>query len=331
MKKVAVVGFGFMGMTHTMNIIKNPELDLVAIVDIETDEIEKKLTSKSGNFSTGSIESDTLKKIRKYQTLDECLEKEELDAIHICVHTNMHYIMAKKALECSKHVFLEKPFTLNIKQAEELIALAKDQKRILMVAHVVRFMPPYMKLKQLIDSEEYGKLKFLSLSRFSGIPTWGQWKEKQKDFGSSGGALFDLVIHDIDFVNYLLGLPEEIKCNYLPGELSNHDYISALWLYKAKGIHVRIEGGNTFHTNFPFQAGYIATFENASLLYTTFKGEVIQIATENSLLEIAAGDAGDGFYNEIAYFASCINNNIEPIKCMPESSLQTVQLCYNHL
>ena len=75
-----------------------------------------------------------------------------------------------------------------------------------MVGHVVRFMPPYQKLKKWIDSKEFGNLKFLSLSRFCGIPSWGQWKEKNvKDL--SGGALFDLVIHDIDFANYLLGMP----------------------------------------------------------------------------------------------------------------------------
>ena len=56
MKKVAVVGFGFMGMTHTKSILKNENLQLVAIVDKDVDGIESKLQADSGNFSTGDID-----------------------------------------------------------------------------------------------------------------------------------------------------------------------------------------------------------------------------------------------------------------------------------
>jgi len=330
MKKVAVVGFGFMGMTHTLNILKNKDLKLVAIIDTDLALIEKNLDAKSGNFPTGNIETDDLANIHKYSNIDDCLLSEELDAVNICVHTNLHYEMTKKALLHDKHIFLEKPFCLDMKQAEELIILAEQKKKILMVGQVVRFMSPYQKLKQWIDSKEFGELKFLSLSRFSGLPGWGQWKEKHIT-DTSGGALFDLVIHDIDFANYVLGIPTEIKCNYLPGELSKHDYISAMWKYKDKNVHVKIEGGNIFHINFPFQAGYIAQFEKASILYTSFNGDVIRISDDNNIEKVPAGDAGAGYYNEIAYFAQCLKNNTQPAECMPSSSLQSIQLCYEHL
>ena len=330
MKRVAVVGFGFMGMTHALNILKNGDLKLVAIVDKNPETIEKNLLAGGGNFATGNIDPALLKNIKVYSDFDECLLQEELAAVHICVHTALHYEMAKKALMHDKHVFLEKPFCLDIRQAEELIKLAEEKKKILMIGHVVRFMPPYQKLKQWIDSKEFGELKFLSLSRFSGIPGWGQWKEKQV-IGTSGGALFDLVIHDIDFANYVVGIPSEIKCSYLPGELSKHDYISAMWGYAGKNIKVKIEGGNTFHSNFPFQAGYMAQFDHASILYTSLKGDIIQVADDSHITEIPAGDAGAGYYNEIAYFVQCIKNNTQPYECMPASSLQSIQLCYNHL
>jgi predicted dehydrogenase len=330
MKRIAVAGFGFMGMTHALNILKNKDLILVAIVDPDISLIEKNIDAKGGNFSTGNIDKKDLASIHKYSSLDECLNSEDLDAISICVHTNLHYELTRKALLHGKHVFLEKPFCLDIKEGEELISLAENKKKILMVGHVVRFMPPYQKLKQWIDSKEFGELKFLSLSRFTGLPAWGQWKEKHVK-GTSGGALFDLVIHDIDYAGYVLGLPSEIKCSYLPGEFSKHDYISAMWSYKNKNVHVKIEGGLTFHSNFPFQAGYMAQFEKASVLYTSLKGEVIVIADDQSVKEVPAGDAGSGYYNEIAYFTECMINNSQPAECMPASSLQSIQLCYNHL
>jgi predicted dehydrogenase len=330
MKRVAVVGFGFMGMTHALNILKNKDLKLVAIVDADPALIEKNLTAKGGNFSTGNIDSRDLESINKYSSMDDCLHSEDIDAVNICVHTALHYELTKKALIQGKHVFLEKPFCLDIKQAEELINLAEQKKLILMVGHVVRFMSPYRKLKQWIDSQQYGQLKFLSLSRFTGLPGWGQWKEKHVR-GASGGALFDLVIHDIDFANYVLGMPDKIKCNYLPGEYSKHDYISALWEYQNQKAYVKIEGGFTFHGNFPFQAGYMAQFEKASILYSSLKGDIIQIADDSSLKEVPAGDAGAGYYDEIDYFAKCLINNTRPAECMPVSSLQSIKLCYNHL
>jgi predicted dehydrogenase len=330
MNRVAVVGFGFMGITHTLNILRNPDLKLKAIVDINPDLIEKNLDSGIGNFSTGSIDSAELAGINKYSSLDDCLRSEDLDAVNICTHVNLHYEMTKTALLNDKHVFLEKPFCLNIAQAGELVKLAAKRNKILMVGHVVRFMPPYQQLKKWIDTREFGKLKFLSLSRFCGLPSWGQWKE-QNVRELSGGALFDLVIHDIDFANYVLGMPYLIKCNYLPGEYTSYDYVSAMWSYKEDDVHVKIEGGFTFHTNFPFQASYMARFEKASVLFTTLKGDIIQIADNTSIREIPSGDGGDGYFNEIDYFAKCLKNNSQPEECTPVSSLQAIELCYNHI
>ncbi len=330
MKRVAVVGFGFMGMTHSLNILQNADLELIAIVDNDPESIEKNLYAPGGNFSTGNIDPLALQKISKYSSLHDCLLSEKLDAIHICVHTELHYEMAKLALMHDKHVLLEKPFTLDIEHAQELIQLAQEKDRILMIAHVVRFMPPYQKLKQWIDSKEFGELKFLAMTRISGIPQWGQWTEKQAS-RTSGGALFDLNIHDIDFANYVLGAPSEITASHLPGGLSDHDYISAMWSYADKKVRVKIEGGNTFHSNFPFQAGYMAQFEKASILYSSSGGDKIQIADNETIRDVPAGDAGEGYFNEIAYFAGCLQNNTQPIECMPASSLESIKLCYRHL
>jgi predicted dehydrogenase len=330
MNKVAVVGFGFMGITHTLNILRNPDLKLKAIVDINPDNIEKNLRSGIGNIATGNIDPSEIEGISKYSSLEDCLKNEDIDAVNICTHVNLHYPMTKLALLHDKHVFLEKPFCIDPEQAQELVELARKKNKILMIGHVVRFMPPYQQLKRWIDSGEYGKLKFLSLSRFCGLPSWGQWKDKNvKEL--SGGALFDLVIHDIDYASYVMGAPSEIKCHYLPGEYTKHDYVSAMWSYRDSDVHVKVEGGFTFHSNFPFQASYMASFEKASILFTTLKGDVIQIADSESIREVPAGDGGEGYYNEIAYFADCLKKGVQPAECTPESSLQSITLCYNHI
>jgi len=330
MKKAAIVGFGFMGMTHTLNILKIKDLKLTAIVERDLLLIDKNLKSNIGNIAVGNIDVNELADARRYSDIDSCLKSEDIDVVIVCTHVNTHFEMTKKALENNKDVFLEKPFCLDMKQAQELIEMAAKMKKLLMVGHVVRFMPPYQQLKKWIDNKEFGDLKFLSLTRFCGLPGWGQWNDKSiKDL--SGGALFDLSIHDIDYANSLLGQPSQIKCNYFPGAYSKHDYISAMWSYNIKNVHVKIEGGFTFHKSFPFQAGFMARFSNASVVYTSLKGDVIQIADDSSVREIPAGDAGAGYYNEMAYFAECLTKGVDPELCMPSSSLKAIEICYNHL
>jgi len=332
MKKVAVIGFGFMGIAHSLNILKCENLELVAIIEKDADSVPDKLKQQIGNLETGNADTVVLEKIPVYSTLESCLENEKLDAVHVCVHTDLHYPIVKNALNNGLHVLVEKPFVLDLQKGEELIELAKEKSLILMVAHVVRFMAPYQKLVETINSNEYGILKFLSLTRFSGLPVWGQWKEKQKDFGISGGALFDLVIHDIDFAAFALGgLPEKIESSVLPGKLSNHDYVNATWKYPSKNLTVKIEGGNIFHTNFPFQAGFTAVFEKASVSFSTKDADSIFIDNDTERISIPAGDLGEGYFNEIEFFSSSMENGNLPKKYSPESALETVRLCYRHI
>ncbi len=327
---IVVVGFGFMGMTHTLNILKNPNLRLQAIVDRVPENIFTKLSEQSGNFSTGSIDAKQLSGVKTYSDFAECLKVEKPDACIVAVHTALHYEMAEMALRNGVNVFLEKPFCIDVEEGEKLIELARSQNKVLMIGHVVRFMPAYETLKKWIDTKEYGQLEFLTLSRFSGIPIWGQWKDRQKDFGSSGGALFDLVIHDIDFAQWICGTPDKIECQCLPGKLSNHDYVSALWKYNNSETMVKIDGGNTFHAAYPFHAGFSARFENASVFFSTQDSQNIKVTTDSETKLVPAGDANDGFSNELYYFADCVLKGVQPEKCTPESALESIRICHRH-
>lgn len=332
MKKVAVIGFGFMGITHSKNILKCKDLELVAIIEKDLESVPEKLKENIGNLSTGESNIEALKKVSVYSTLEECLENIQIDAVHICIHTNLHYSMVKKALGYGLHVLVEKPFVLDIDEGMELIKLAKEKELILMVAHVVRFMPPYLKLVEMINSGRYGDLNFLSLSRFSGIPEWGQWKEKQRDFGVSGGALFDLVIHDIDFALFALGEnPEKIESNFLPGKLSKHDYLNAIWKYKSKNLTVKIEGGTIFHANFSFYAGFTAVFEKATISFSTNNTEQIIISSDKNQMNIAIEDLGVGYLNEIKFFSESMEKSYLPNSFRADSALETIRLCYKQI
>lgn len=327
---IVVVGFGFMGQTHTLNILKNPDLKLKAIVDKVPENIFTKLTEQSGNFSTGSIDAEQLEDVNIYSDFSECLRVEKPDACVIAVHTALHYEMAAMALRAGAHVFLEKPFCINVEEGEKLIELARSKNKVLMIGHVVRFMPAYETLKRWIDSGEYGRLEFLTFSRFSGVPIWGQWKDRQKEFGSSGGALFDLVIHDIDFAQWVCGIPDQIEAQTLPGRLSNNDYVSALWKYNDSDVTVKIDGGNTFHADYPFHAGFSARFKNASVFYSSQDQHNIKVATDDETTLVSGGDANEGFADELYYFVDCVSKGVQPEKCTPESALESIRICHRH-
>jgi len=329
MQKFIIVGFGFMGRTHATSILNHPGARLAGIVDLEPDKALENLGQESGNLETGVIKGEDLSDIHTYTSLEKCIVEEKPDACILAVHVDLHYAMAVQAMEAGIHVFVEKPLCLQLAEGEKLIKLASQKDLILMVGHVVRFMPPYLKLKHWIESGEFGRLSWLSLNRLTGLPTWGQWVDKQKDFGSSGGALFDLAIHDIDFVQWVLGKPDSIQATILPGKLSAQDYVCALWHY-GSGPDVKIEGGTRFKPHFPFEAGFIADFERASIRYSSHL-ENITIATDAGTVQVPAGDAMDGYANEMAYFIECLDLKVKPEKCLPESAIQSIRICYEHL
>lgn len=326
--RTAIVGFGFMGKTHAGNILRSDLMTLSAIVDRSPEAMDQAM---AGNLNTGSSDPSAWLSVRQYTDWDECLEKESLDLAYICVHTSMHYQMVMKALRKGLHVFIEKPFVLNVAEGEALIEEARRQQRKLGVAHVVRFMPAYIRLMECCRQETYGALKFLSLTRFSGIPHWGEWEKHRQDFGSSGGALFDLLIHDIDYVHYLLGKPDRIESLCRPGALSLHDYVSAIWHYEGRDWLVKVEGGNTFHARLPFEAGFKAMFERASVTWSSGNARELYVADDASLQTIALADVGEGYRDEGTYFARCIVDGTYPEACSAESSLDTVRLCHQHI
>ncbi|MDR2680924.1 MAG: Gfo/Idh/MocA family oxidoreductase [Tannerella sp.] len=324
--RVAIIGFGFMGKTHAKNILNSDLMELCAIVDSRIGSANQ----VSGNMDTGEIPPEKLAGIHKYDSLERCFEEESPDAAFVCVHTLSHCDIAMKALKYGLHVFIEKPFVLKVEEGEALIAEAKRRNRTLYVGHVVRFMPAYVKLNELYGSGVYGKLKFVSATRFSGVPNWGEWDKLRKDFGSSGGALFDLVIHDIDFLRYMLGMPDGIESKTMPGILSNHDYVSAFWRYNDKDVFVKIEGGLNFHSRFPFEATFKASFEKASVVWSSSAGLEMKIADNDRLQTVVLGDANEGYTVEDEEFATRIINHEAPAS-MAESALDTVRLCHRHI
>jgi predicted dehydrogenase len=173
--RYGIIGVGHMGSYHLNVVSSLPTHELVGIFDSRVEHAAQ----KAEQFGT-----------RAFATYEDLIEA--CDAVTIAVPTHLHYEIAKKALEAGKHVLVEKPITLDIAQAEELILLAESRQRILQVGHVERFNGAVMALGNIVT--EPLLIQTRRLSPFSGriVDT---------------GVVLDLMIHDIDIVVNLVRKP----------------------------------------------------------------------------------------------------------------------------
>jgi len=132
----------------------------------------------------------------------EILERDRINAIHICTPNETHYPICKEALMAGKHVLLEKPMTLDPQQAFELMKLAEREDLILNVGYIFRFNNALREARKMINAEFFGHLYYLRL----------QWTDYVQPTPERD-IIFDLGPHPVDVLNFLLGLwPSRIVC-----------------------------------------------------------------------------------------------------------------------
>lgn len=173
--KCAVVGVGYLGKFHAEKYAKLPNTELVAVCDTD----EKRCHEIATLFNVNAIKN-----------YNELLGK--IDAVSIAAPTTYHYSIAKFFLDNNIHTLLEKPMTNSVEEANELISIAKTNKLILQIGHLERFNPVLMALKNTLQKPLF--IESLRLAPF---------KLRSIDVN----VILDLMIHDIDIVQYLVDSP----------------------------------------------------------------------------------------------------------------------------
>ena len=310
--KIALIGIGGMGGCHYFNYKSIPEAEIIAVADVRTEMAKEKVAGTN---------------TKVYATMEELLANEKPEMIDICTPSYLHADLAIKALEAGCHVLCEKPMTLNTTDAQRVLDAAEKSGKLFMVAHVVRFMAPYMYLRNVIKSGELGKLHRLDMKRISAIPTWS-WEDWMRQTEKSGGTPMDLMIHDLDYIQSVLGMPDSITGVYHVLREDN-DYAVATLMY---GDTIVSTEGTWFHTGIPFDASFLAVFENGFVRLAggelTRNGEKVEIdqgTAANEDLGINVGNS-DGYGSEIRYFMNCIKENKAPEMVTPDSSYRSVKL-----
>ena len=166
--KVGVIGIGHLGKLHTKMFKSIDNSELVGIYDSNPEHLE----SVSSEFGVQSSKS-----------IDELLTK--VDAVSIAATTTAHHELAKKCFDNGIHVFIEKPITVTIKEAEELVEISEKKNLNLQVGHIERFNPALVAMEKYIDEP-----RFIQTDRLA------QFNPR----GTDVAVVLDLMIHDIDII-----------------------------------------------------------------------------------------------------------------------------------
>ena len=191
MVRLAILGAGFMGVTHARAYANIPD----AAVDSITDNNAEKAAKLAGEIGS-RMEPDP----------EKVFCNPAIDVVDINVPTPLHPQLAIRAFLAGKHVIIEKPLALTLPEADAILEAAQRSGKYLMVAHVIRFWPEYEAVQVLIRSGRIGKPVLATAYRLSSMPQWADWFRDPAQFG---GAVLDLHIHDLDFMNLLFGTPKK--------------------------------------------------------------------------------------------------------------------------
>ena len=177
-------------------------------------------------------------------------------------------------------------------------------------------------LASAVRENRYGKLKSLKLTRMTGTPNWGVWKDLPISLVSTAGPLFDLNIHDIDYALSLMGEPAEMTVQTRP---ESETMFQTVWHY-SNGTAVQIEGGFIKPSTLPFRSGFTAVFDRAVMEYDSRFGDKIMLSTETESAEIGTAAGRSNYYDELAEFADAMETG-SPVQCNAEEASRTVRCC----
>ena len=231
MVRIGIVGLGFMGVTHYKAIQKVRRGKVVAVCTRDRRKLGGDWRGVQGNFgSSGGVQN--LESVAQYREVESLIADPNVDLVDICLPTPMHYDTCTAALTSGKHVLVEKPISLSPRQADRMLGTARKEKRMLMVAHVLRFFPEFRLIKELMESRVYGKIQAMHMKRIISKPSW-------RDPKDNGGPAIDLHIHDVDFLQYLFGMPTAVTSSGYLDRGGLVEYVHTQYEYAGTRIVVR--------------------------------------------------------------------------------------------
>jgi len=324
MVNVGVVGIGFMGNMHFNVHRANKRARVVAIADLNEKRLKGDWSDIAGNIGDAAAANVDLSGVATYKEADDLISSADVGLVDICLPTYLHRKYAIKALEAGKNVLCEKPISLSLEDAQQILKASERAKGKFMVAHCIRFWPEYALVKEMVAEGRYGGVLSASFRRLSPTPTWSgdNWLLDAK---KSGSALYDLHCHDVDYINYLFGRPQAVSAAGVSHITSGIDHVATNYIYE-DGKQVTAEGGWLFPPAFPFEMSFTIVCEEATLDYNSGREKALAIYLADGSASYPEVPPGDGYVREIDYFLQCIEEDKEPEVVTAKKALSSLEI-----
>ncbi|MFA6044314.1 MAG: Gfo/Idh/MocA family oxidoreductase [Phycisphaerales bacterium] len=254
--RVGVAGLGLMGAVH-IRALRGTGARLVSVAD------PKQARREGAAFTPGNLDATRGDErlfdpasVTGYADASEMIARETLDLVVVCTPTDTHVALASEALRQGMHVLLEKPVATTAGEVAALAEVERGTGGHVIPAMCMRFWPGWAWLRERARDGELGRLRSLKCVRLGSRPAWSA--EFYGDDARTGGAIFDLHVHDVDFVMWCLGTPREVT------SIGDRDHVTTMYRFEDRGLQVTAEGGWLGSEGRGFRMRCVAEFEDAT-------------------------------------------------------------------
>ncbi len=328
MLKAGLVGVGAMGRGHLQNYIRmikeNAPVRLVALCDVD----EKRFQNYKVDFNLSDVGGTDFNfdSFNLYTDIDEMLKNEQLDMVTLALPTYLHSSMTVKALNAGVNVLCEKPMAPSLEECQAMLDASYKSGKKLMIGHCLRFWGEYTELKKYVDEKTFGEMVSGYFWRGGSTPMWSfeNWLQKKE---CGGGAILDQHVHDVDTVNFTLGLPKAVSTlGKILIKGSNFDTVSTHYFYDDNKV-INTQNDWTMH-NDPFSMTFRVNFERGSVSYD---GSKLIVGDADGNITYPEYDKDNAYYKETLFFADCIINNKPVTVNPPEDSMNTIRMVLSEI
>ncbi len=269
--RVGIIGCGWIAEAHVKQYLKCPDVVIVAGSDI--------IPGKAAKFFADmGVEGAAC-----YESTEEMLEKEDLDVVSVCTYNSQHAPCAIQAMKAGVDVMLEKPFTVTLEEAVEVMKVEKETGRLLSIGFQPRMDENMKMIKKIVESGELGDIYYIQTGggRRRGIPTPFGTSFIEKDKGAIG-ALGDIGCYSLDMVLNAIGYPKPLTVTGIKTDFFGKS--RTYWEAEDKAGYEEIFGVDEFAGGYiRLEGGFTLDFRIAWAMNLDTPGDTIIMGTKGSL------------------------------------------------
>ncbi len=326
MVRIGIVGLGFMGMIHYLAARSLRGARVAALCSRDPKKLAGDWRGIRGNFGPPGEMMD-LGDVKRYERLDDLLRDPDIDLVDVCNPADLHAATAKAALRAGRHVLVEKAIALTPDEADGMLRAASEAGKLLMVAHVLPFMPEFAYAAEAVRSGRYGKLQGGTFKRVISRP---DWSAEIADAARTGGPAVDLHIHDTHFIGLFCGVPRAVFSSGIE-EQGAVTYLTTQYLYGTGGPAISCSSGALAQKGRPFVHGFEIYLERATLVFES-GATPLTVLTAEGRTEQPKLEGGDdpvaGFTRELQTAVDGVVSGREPDMLSGKLARDALMLCY---